>query len=329
MAPNNGAWAVLPDVRVRGRRRVRRDEHRHRSRRSAERIADRLPNGARRGVARARSLRPAGGPRRDRRRRCSGSRRRTERAATPASDRRSRRPTAPGRIRRARRTSTGRRRRRSARFSSAPTCFGLGDDRERAAGSSSSISSPIFTHSPCFDSVLSSVWRSPQPCSSSTRGTRASSRRTRSAAARPCSRSLDLRPRSCPVTTNSGPEISNDGARPPGLREAALDRGHRHLLHVPLGREAVDDDAVGDLAARPRSSARRPRRGTPSARRTGSGRGAKNGVINVCVVELAAEVELRRRRSTTPRSPASRGCTRACARPGATTASRTASRCAA
>ncbi len=33
-------------------------------------------------------------------------------------------------------------------------------------------------------------------------------------------------------------------------------------------------------------------------------------------VEVAAEVELRRRRSTTPRSRASRGCTRACARGG-------------
>ena len=30
--------------------------------------------------------------------------------------------------------------------------------------------------------------------------------------------------------------------------QAALDRGHGHFLHVALGREAVDDDAVGDLA---------------------------------------------------------------------------------
>src|SRR5439155_26192218 len=33
---------------------------------------------------------------------------------------------------------------------------------------SSSISSPISAHLPCFDSTLSSSWRSPQPCRSST-----------------------------------------------------------------------------------------------------------------------------------------------------------------
>ena len=42
------------------------------------------------------------------------------------------------------------------------------------------------------------------------------------------------------------------------LRPAALDRGQRDLADVALGREAVEDEAVGRPRPRPRSSARRP-----------------------------------------------------------------------
>ena len=68
MAPANGAWAVLPDVRVVRRRRVRRDST-DIGPTLARRIADRLPHGAARGVARraatsARNRIPTGAPRR-------------------------------------------------------------------------------------------------------------------------------------------------------------------------------------------------------------------------------------------------------------------------
>ena len=84
-----------------------------------------------------------------------------------------------------------------------------------------------------------------------------------------------------PVTTNSGPETWNDervAARP---AQAALDGRHRDFLDVTLGREPVDDDAVGDLARD--LGHLLPDRGEEHLRRAvrDSGVGAKNGVINV------------------------------------------------
>ena len=55
--------------------------------------------------------------------------------------------------------------RRSGPGCRAASSSGGADHRERRRASRRSMSSPIATHSPCFESRLSSVPRSPQPCS--------------------------------------------------------------------------------------------------------------------------------------------------------------------
>ena len=75
--------------------------------------------------------------------------------------------TARGRTGTARRRRSGRAGRRSVR-ASASGCPPAPRSTAKASSTSSVMSSPIASHSPCFESRLSSVCRSPQPCSSST-----------------------------------------------------------------------------------------------------------------------------------------------------------------
>ena len=51
-----------------------------------------------------------------------------------------------------------------------------------------------------------------------------------------------------PVTTKIGEVTSEVGALLPAGDKPALERGQGDLAHVLLGRERVQDDAVGDLA---------------------------------------------------------------------------------
>ena len=84
-----------------------------------------------------------------------------------------------------------------------------------------------------------------------------------------------------PVTTNSGPEISKSARDLPAFAQPAFERGQRDLADVPLGRETVEDDAVGDLARDLGHQLADRGEERPSGSPYGLGPGLKNGVISV------------------------------------------------
>ncbi len=81
--------------------------------------------------------------------------------------------------------------------------------------------------------------------------------------------------------------------------ESSLDRGHRHLLDVPLGREAVDDDPVGDLS-RDLAHLLADRGQEDLGYSEGIGRRREERRHQRVAVELALELE---RRLLVPRAP--------------------------
>ena len=84
------------------------------------------------------------------------------------------------------------------------------------------------------------------------------------------------------MTTNNGPLISKSARVRPALAKPALERGERDLAHVALGRERVEDHAVGHLAGdlgHELADGREPHLGQAVRVRAG----LKNGVISVCV----------------------------------------------
>ena len=112
---------------------------------------------------------------------------------------------------------------------------------------SSVMSSPISFHFPSFDMRLSSSWRSPQPCSSSTRPVGG-----RRAVEGDLLLGAGLR-RGQLLLGGAGdderrPGDLDVGQRAARLGRAPLERGQRDLAEVALGGEAVAQEAVAHLA---------------------------------------------------------------------------------